>query len=219
MKQKLRQLIRYLVGYEVGYVGTGCHQWYYTVYVAISIMFAWRNHPDIAPYYTAVLIVEYIGVCIYGLFSSPDHAFAGSIIYLAFVFTTGVINFIICWKLALVMEFIGAIGVLIAPDESGQSYVFHFPEEQSWRALIPNAIYFGLFAYSAIILPVDVGTKVIIILGAMALHPLIDMADGACISYFDNIMDCIFTLIDLNDDRKDRKYQKKKESTEHNDTP
>lgn len=219
MKQKLRQLIRYLVGYEVGFVGTGCHQWYYTVYVAISIMFAWRNHPDIAPYYTAVLVVEYIGVCIYGLFSSPDHAFSGSILYLAFVFTTGVINFIICWKLALVMGFIGAIGILIAPDESGQSYVFHFPEEQSWRALIPNAIYFGMFAFSAIVLPVDVGTKVIIIVGAMALHPLVDMADGACISYFDNIMDCIFTLIDFNDERKDRKYQKKKEATEHNDAP
>ena len=219
MKQKLRQLIRYLVGYEVGFVGTGCHQWYYTVYVAISIMFAWRNHPDIAPYYTAVLVVEYIGVCIYGLFSSPNHAISGSILYLAFVFTTGVINFIICWKLALVMGFIGAIGILIAPDESGQSYVFHFPEEQSWRALIPNAIYFGMFAFSAIVLPVDVGTKVIIILGAMALHPLVDMADGACISYFDNIMDCIFTLIDFNDERKDRKYQKKKEATEHNDAP
>ena len=219
MKQKLRQLIRYLVGYEVGFVGTGCHQWYYTVYVAISIMFAWRNHPDIAPYYTAVLVVEYIGVCIYGLLSSPDHAFSGSILYLLFVFTTGVINFIICWKLALVMGFIGAIGILIAPDESGQSYVFHFPEEQSWRALIPNAIYFGMFAFSAIVLPVDVGTKVIIILGAMALHPLVDMADGACISYFDNIMDCIFTLIDFNDERKDRKYQKKKEATEHNDAP
>ena len=218
MKQKLRQLIRYLVGYEVGYVGTGCHQWYYTVYVAISIMFAWRNYPNIAPYYTAVSVVEYIGVCIYGIFSSPDHSFTGSILYLLFVVATGLVRFIVCWELALIMIVVGAIGVLIAPDESGQSYIFHFPEEQSWRALIPNAIYFGMFAYSAIILPVDVGTKVIIILGAMALHPLIDIADGACISYFDNIMDCIFTLIDLNDERKDRKYQKQK-TTNDNNTP
>ena len=218
MKQKLLQLCRYLFGYEVGFVGTGCHQWYYTVYVAIAIMFAWRNHPDIAPYFTAVLVVEYIGVCVFGLFSSPDHSAVGSILYLLFIAATSTANFIICWKLALLTGLLGAVGVLVAPDESGQSFVFHFPESQIHRALIPNAICFGIFTWAAISLPVDVGTKVIIIALAMVLHPLIDMADGACISYFDNIMDCVFTLIDCNDERKDRKYQKQK-TTDNHDAP
>ena len=215
MKQKLLQLFRYVVGYEVGFVGEGCYQWYYTLYVAMTIMLAWRNYPSIASSFTIVFVIEYIVVCLYGFFMLVDHGVAFSAIYLLCLATTSIIRFAICWQLELISAAIGIIGVLIAPNESGQSFIFHFPEEQMRRALIPNTMYFALFAYIAIILPVDAVTKIIIIFGAMLLHPLIDLSEGACMSYIDNFMDSFETLIEYNDERKDRKYQKQKTTNNH----
>ena len=218
MKEKFLQICRCLFGSEVGYVGTGCDQWYYTLYVAISIMFAWRNCPSIAPQYTAVLVVEYIGVCIYGYFTLVDYGLAYPILYLLFILTAAVVRFLLNWQLALITLVIGIIGAGIAPDEEGQSLLFQLSEDRIHRALISNATYFGLFAYAAIVLPVDVGTKVIIIIGAMLLHPLVDMMDGCCICYCELIAESVDTIIDYNDEHKDRKYQQTK-TTNKEDTP
>lgn len=218
MKLKLLQLCRYLFGYEIGFVGTGCAQWYYTLYSAISIMFAWRNFPDIASAYTTLVIAEYIIVCIYGYFTLVDYGLAYPITYVLLILVMIVIRFFICWKLAILTSAIGVIGFLMAPDEEGQSIIFHHPEDKTKLALIQNAIFFGLFAYAAIILPVDAGTKVIIILGAMLLHPLVDIADGSCICYSANFMDSIETIIEHFDENKYQKHQSQDSSTK-DDTP
>ena len=218
MKAKLMQLWRVVVGSEVGFVGEGCYQWYYTLYLVMAIMLAWRNYPDIAVDFTLVCAAEYIGVCTFGYFMLIDRGIPYAISYLIFLAITSIVRLLLCWQLELISAAIGIIGILIAPNESGQSFVFHFPEEQIWRALIPNTFYFALFVYITVILPVDVGTKAIIILGAMLIHPVIDLSEGACMSYVDNFMDCFEDLIEANDERKDRKYQKQK-STNNHDAP
>ena len=216
MKCKLRQILRVVVGSEVGFVGEGCYQWYYTLYVAIAIMLAWRNYPDVARPFTIMYIIEYVGVCLYGYFMLVDHGVSYSIMYLLFLAGVGAVRLVLNWQLALISEAIGILGILIAPNEEGQSFVFHFPEEQKWRALIPNTLYFALFAYFVMIMPaMDFVSKLIIIGGAMLLHPLIDFAEGACMSFIDNFMDSIETIIEYNDERKDRKYQKQKATNNH----
>ena len=181
-------------------------------------MFAWRNFPDSASAYTTLVIAEYVIVCIYGYFSLVDYGLAYPITYVALILAMIVIRFFICWKLAILTSAIGVIGFLMAPDEEGQSIIFHHPEDKTKLALIQNAIFFGLFAYAAIILPVDAGTKVIIILGAMLLHPLIDIADGSCICYSANFMDSIETIIEHFDENKYQKHQSQDSSTK-DDTP
>ena len=219
MKEKFLSICRCLVGDEGGFEETGCDQWYYTLYVAISIMFAWRNYPDIAPYYMTVLIVEYLIVSVYGYFSLSDFAPALPIIYLSLIATTTIALFILNWKLALVATLINVTGILVSPDENGQSIVFHFPESEKWRALISNAIYLGIFIYATLILPVDVGTKVIIVVAAILLHPFIDAMDRNNICYYGNLLDSVFTLLDYKDERKDQKYQKEKETTKNENAP
>jgi hypothetical protein len=196
MKQRLVQLLRYVVGYEIGSIGEGCSQWYYFLCIVMSIMLVWRNRPDIASAYTLILAIEFVIVFVYGYFDMVDNGIQAPIIYFGVLLAIRVILMIMDWKFTLVMSLLGFIGQLIAPDEQGQSFLIRYREDYSKGPLIQNTLWFGFYTYIVMIMPVDIVTKIIFVIGAMLIHPLIDLSQGACACYIDNILDSVIVIGD-----------------------
>jgi hypothetical protein len=210
MKARLIQILRNAVGSEVGFIGEGNSQWYYFLYVIMTVMLVWRNNPAMAPTYTATLAVEYIIVCVYGYFSLIDNGIHAAIAYLGILLVTSILYFVLDWKIALLTGILGFIGQLIAPDESGQSFLIRYPKDYSKGPLIQNTLWFAFYVYVVVSLPVDLVTKLLFIIGAMLVHPLIDLSEGACMCYIDNVLDSIGEIQDFFDERRDQKYQNQK---------
>lgn len=171
----LSHIFRLIVGYEEGINGEGLDQWYYTVGLAISCMLTWTYLPDVALIFTILSAIHLISVHVFGFMDLYDSKRYASYIYLAIHAVLFVIGLITCWYWTLITSIITIVLTLIG----GAPNIFCF--EWNEFAIILNTILFVILVFVINLLPIIWWGKLIIVIVAIVLHPIIDLFEGECI--------------------------------------
>lgn len=207
MKKKIFLCIyQCIVGGECGFTGEGNEQWYYFLALVMNLMLIWWKKPEIAVVFTVLAVIHYATVCIYGFFELIED---GSVIfsYLYFGIHAILVIVAICtsFKWAVITTLIVIIAYLFAPDCTGNNIVIREPGQKgssvalrSLRGLplIFNTIIFVVFVWLDFLLPINVGIKLLIIVGAVIVHPIIDILEGECIIISDVTSDALDNIRD-----------------------
>lgn len=206
MKGKFLNICRCIVGSECGFSGEGNEQWYYFLALVMNLMLIWWKKPEIAVVFTVLAVIHYATICIYGYFDLCfDVAEEGNVIFSYSYFGIHAILAIVAictdLKWAFITALIVIIAFLFAPNCTGNNIVIREPYQKGSSVvlrslqelpLIFNAIIFLVFVWLDFLLPINLGIKLLIILGAVIVHPIIDIMEGECII----ISDVTFEALD-----------------------
>lgn len=207
MKKILLNVYRGIVGSEFGFTGEGNEQWYYFLSLVINCMLAWWLKPEIALLFTIVSVIHYISVFVYGYFMLSERGKSTSIIYFLIHATILGVCFANDWKYTIITSVISIVAFLIAPDCTGNNIFMPAPKEvgiyfgvQNKMPLLFHTIIFGAFLVVTLLMPAQYWVKLIIIGGALILHPIIDILEGECVLISDVTYDAYYKIVDKNYD-------------------
>ncbi|MBR5227434.1 MAG: hypothetical protein IKV94_02220 [Clostridia bacterium] len=180
MKNILLNLCRFIVGPETGFSGEGNEQWYYFLSLAINAMLlAWLK-PQIASMFILLMIVHFVTVCVYGYRGISDYGAKYSYPYFALHLLLLIVAIILSPFWALITTVISVVAFFTAPDCCGDSIFLTGARYSKWPLLF-NAIIFAAFVTIAFMLPIALWLRILIIIGVMIVHPIIDYFAGECI--------------------------------------
>ena len=212
MKKILLNVYQGIVGSKFGFIGEGNEQWYYFLSLVINCMLAWWFKPEIAILFTIVSVIHFISVFIYGYFdlSEIKGRLASVVYFLIHVIILGVC-FVVDWKFTLITSAISIIALLIAPDCTGNNIFMPGPQlvpkkhrvyysPYDTKPLLFHTIIFVVFLAVTLLLPTKYWVKFIIIVGALILHPIIDILQGECIDISSVTGEAFYKIFDRNND-------------------
>ena len=181
MKNLFLNIYRVIVGTESGFTGEGNEQWYYFLSLVINLMLIWWLKPEIGLLFTILVVIHYVTVFIYGyfdLYSDGSTSFAFAYLGIHLVLLTIAIFTSLKW--AIITIAITTIALLLAPDSTGNN-IFLCKKTYSKLSLLFNTIIFATFVIIVVLLPIRFWIKLLLILGALVLHPIIDYFEGECV--------------------------------------
>lgn len=184
MKNVLLNLCRFIVGPEAGFSGEGHEQWYYFLSLAINAMLVAWLKPEVAAWFILLMVIHFVMVCIYGYQCISDYGAKYSYIYFASHLVLLVVAIILSPLWTLVTTAISVVAFLMAPDCTGDNLFLQNVKSYkaySKLALIFNTIIFVAFVTIALMLPIELWLRILIIIGVMIVHPIIDYFAGECI--------------------------------------
>lgn len=198
MKKKIFLCIyQCIVGGECGFTGEGNEQWYYFLALVMNLMLVWWKKPEIAVVFTILAAIHYATICIYGFFELFEE---GSVIllysYLGIHAILAIVAICTDFKWAFITALIVIIAFLFAPDCTGNNIVIRAECVRWWQPLIFNTIMFAVFVWLDFLLPINLGIKLLIIVGAVIVHPIIDILEGECIIISDVTSDALGNIRD-----------------------
>ncbi len=220
-KVRNMNILRFIVGPETGYTGEGNTQWYYIVALAISVMITWMTAPQIAIHYTVIAGLHLFGVVFYAYTITREatlyktkKTFVTTMVYCALQIVLISVAITLSFWRGIIFTILAIILYLIAPDEFGNN-IFYREDKDMSNSSIPlvfNCIAF--FALIAIIinLPVGIIAKILIIVGFMILHYIVDRLAVEHINIKEVSSDVYTVLEDMCYNYKDD--SKRKENTD-----
>ena len=195
MEYLLSKFFRCIVGPEYGFSGEGNEQWFYSVALAIDIMLAWILSPDVALSFTIIAAFHYFTVFVYGYFDLDFGEIGFAIAYLLSHVVLLVIAFIINCRLALITTIIPIVFFLICPDCVGDSIITSRLKIAKRFPLLLNTIVLAAFIVVDFFLPIKLWYKIMIIVIALLVHPVIDYLEGDCVIISDVTYDTYGKII------------------------
>lgn len=180
MKNVLLNFCRFIVGSEAGFFGEGNEQWYYFLSLAINVMLVAWLKPEVAVWFILLMVIHFVMVCIYGYNDLSDYGSEYSYIYFGIHLILGIIAIIVSPFWALITTAISVAAFFMAPDCTGNNILLR-KKSYSKLALIFNTIIFAAFVTVAVMLPIALWLRILIIIGVMIVHPIIDYFAGECI--------------------------------------
>ena len=165
MKKFFLNIYRCIVGPESGFTGEGNEQWYYFLSLVINLTLIWWQKPEIGLLFTILAVIHYVTVAYYGISGSYDLL---------------VIAMITSFKWAIITTIITIIAFFLAPDCTGNN-IFLRKKSYSILTLLFNTMIFAAFVIIVFLLPIILWTKLLMIIGALVIHPVIDYLEGECI--------------------------------------
>lgn len=183
MKNLFLIIYRGIVGTEYGFAGEGNEQWYYFLSLVINLMLIWWLKPEIRLLFTILAVIHYVTVSIYGffdLYGSTSFSYA----YLVIHFVLLAIAIFTSLKWAIITIAITTIAFFLAPDCTGNNIILR-KKSSSKLCLLFNTIIFATFVIIVVLLPIRFWIKLLLIIGALVLHPIIDYFEGEYISISD----------------------------------
>lgn len=195
MKDKLLFIYRCIVGFEFGLTGEGNEQWYYFLALVMNCMLTWWLKPELGIVFTIAAVVHFITVCIYGYQGIEASGVWYSIGYYTIHLIIVILCFAYSWSWTLITAAIVIVGVLIAPDCTGNN-IFLTNDNNLHGIMFFHTIWFLVFVIIAINLPISIWIRFIIICGCMLLHPVIDYIEGECMIISDVTEDAIYKIME-----------------------
>lgn len=192
MKGKFLNICRCIVGAECGFSGEGNEQWYYFLALVMNLMLIWWKKPEIAVVFTVLAAIHYATICIYGfleVFEEESVIFSYS--YLGIHAILAIVAICTDFKWAFITALIVITAFLFAPDCTGNNIVLRAECVRWWHPLIFNTIIFAVFVWLDFLLPINLGVKLLIIVGAVIVHPIIDRMEEECIIISDVTFDAL----------------------------
>ena len=185
MKNFFLNIYRCIVGPESGFTGEGNEQWYYFLSLVINLMLIWWQKPEIGLLFTILAVIHYVTVAFYGISGLYDVFDDGSTtkpayVYLGIHLFLLVIAMIISFKWAIITTTITTIAFFLAPDCTGNN-IFLRKRTYSILTLLFNTIIFAAFVIIIFLLPIKLWIKILMIIGTLVIHPVIDHLEGECI--------------------------------------
>ena len=212
MKKILLNVYQGIVGSKFGFTGEGNEQWYYFLSLVINCMLAWWFKPEIALLFTIVSTIHFISVFVYGYFDLLERKGkpAAIVYFLIHAIILGVC-FVADWKFTLITSAISITAFFIAPDCTGNNIFMPGPQlvpkkhrvyynPYDTKPLLFHTIIFVAFLAITLLMPAQYWVKIIIIGGALILHPIIDILEGECVLISDVTYDAFYNIFDRNDD-------------------
>lgn len=174
-----------IVGPEAGFTGEGNEQWYYFLSLVINLMLIWWQKPEIGLLFTILAVIHYVTIVIYGTsisyyLYSDGCTTKPAYVYLGIHLLLLVIAMVTSLKWAIITTTITTIAFFLAPDCTGNN-IFLRNRPYSILALLFNTIIFAGFVIIVFLLPIKLWIKLLIIIGALVVHPIIDYLEGECI--------------------------------------
>ena len=182
-------ILRLIVGPEFGYIGEGNSQWYYIVALAISVMLSWMSDPKIAVPFTIFQGLHLASVIFYACTITQDSApfkskryFVTTMAYCVLHIVIFTVAMTISIKYALIFTGIAVLLYEMAPDELGNNIFYRDKDMTSSSIpLVFNCIVFLMLVAVTINLHVIWYGKLLIIIGFIILHVIVDYLEGECI--------------------------------------
>ncbi len=173
MKKLFLNIYRCIVGKECGFTGEGSEQWYYSLSLAINLMLIWWLKPEIALIFTILAVIHYLTVFFFGWFDYGCIIFA--YVYFGIHLVLLAIAIFTSLKWAIITIAITTIAFFLAPDYTGMNIFMHkMNYSNSKLALLFNTIIFAAFVIIVVLLPITFWVKLLMIIGALLIHPIID---------------------------------------------
>ena len=166
-----------IIGTECGFTGEGNEQWYYSLSLVINLMLIWWLKPEIGLLFTILAIIHYVTVFIYGCFDLYDSSTIFAYAYFGIHWGLFVIALFTNFKWAMITMIITTVAYLLAPDCTGNN-IFLRKKSYSKLSLLFNAIMFATFVIITVLLPIKIWIKLLLIISALVLHPIIDYLEG-----------------------------------------
>lgn len=185
MKKFFLNIYRCIVGPESGFTGEGNEQWYYFLSLVINLTLIWWQKPEIGLVFTILAVIHYVTVAYYGISGLYDVYDDGcttkqAYVYLGIHLLLLVIAMITSFKWAIITTIITIIAFFLAPDCTGNN-IFLRKKSYSILTLLFNTMIFAAFVIIVFLLPIKLWTKLLMIIGALVIHPVIDYLEGECI--------------------------------------
>lgn len=200
MKDLFLNIYRGIVGGECGFTGEGNEQWYYTLALVINLMLVWWLKPEVALVFTILAVIHYLTVVIYGVlelfgfFDFENIVVPCAYVYLGIHVTLLLIAIFTSFKWTIITMAITIVAFVLAPDSTGHN-IFPIKKSYSKLSLLFNTIIFAAFVVIDFLLPIKLWIKILFIIVALIIHPIIDYLEGECIiisditfEVFDNIV-------------------------------
>lgn len=181
MKKLFLNIYRCIVGTECGFTGEGNEQWYYFLSLVINLMLIWWLKPEIALLFTILAVIHFVTVFIYGYFDlSVDGSTSLAYAYFGIHLVLLAIAIFTSLKWAIITIAITTIAFFLAPDCTGNN-IFLRKRSYSKLSLLFNTIIFAAFVIIVVLLPISFWIKLLLIIGALVIHPIIDYFEGECV--------------------------------------
>lgn len=194
MENVFLNIYRRIVGSEYGFSGEGNEQWYYSLSLAINVMLIWWLNPEVALLFTILAAIHYLTVFVYGYFDLSDAGVTFSYAYLGIHAILFTIAILVSFKWAIITTAITTVTFLLAPDCTGNNIFIRDPYLHNQLPLLFHTIIFVAFVIIDFLLPIKLWIKLLLIIGAIVIHPVIDLLEGECViisdvtyEAFDNI--------------------------------
>ena len=196
MKNLLVNIYRCIVGGEVGFIGEGNEQWYYFLSLVMNLMLLWWLEPEIALMFTVLSVIHYVTVFVYGYFMLDSENVIFSYIYFGIHVILLILAIVTSFKWTVITAAITVISIFLAPDCTGNNIFLRVPNVTNSLPLIFNTIIFVAFVVLDFMLPIELWIKILIIVGALIIHPVIDWFEGECVIISDVTSDAFGNIME-----------------------
>lgn len=177
----MRNIYRFIVGSEYGFTGEGNEQWFYTLSLAINLMLVWWLKPEIALLFSVLAAIHYVTVFVYGYFDLTEKGKDYAATYFGIHVILAIIAIVADYKWAIITAIITVVAYFIAPDCTGNNIFLRGNGLERGFPLIFNTIIFAAFIIIDLLLPIKLWVKILIIVMALIIHPIIDYFEGECV--------------------------------------
>ena len=196
MKNLLVNIYRCIVGGEYGFIGEGNEQWYYFLSLVMNLMLLWWLKPEIALMFTVLSVIHYVTVFVYGYFMLDSENVIFSYIYFGIHIILLILAIVTSFKWTVITAVITVVSILLAPDCTGNNIFLRVPNVTNSLPLIFNTIIFVAFVVLDFMLPIELWIKILIIVGALIIHPVIDWFEGECVIISDVTSDAFGNIME-----------------------
>lgn len=188
MKKIMNNIYYYVVGPVWGYSGEGNVEWYYFASLVINLMLIWRFGSEVLTVFMALAIAHFLIVTIYGYcnetFSLINQSKIISYIYIAIQLIIIYIALYTSIKWTIITMIITIAAYYLAPDITAEFISFPSSHNASFESISKrNITFFIILVLSILLAPTNLFIKLLIIVGMIMLHRVMD--------YLESMLFCI----------------------------
>jgi hypothetical protein len=182
----MQEVYQFIVGFSNGFDMEGCSQWYYFLSLVMINMLTWWLRPELGLLFSICSGLHFLMVCLYGFLLMDERKSSWSLCCFVLNLAMIVVCLYFDWLWTLGMSAIVVAGFILAPDENGCNvFTRDYNDLNKIRigsALFFHTLWFAAFVTIVVLLPIATWIKIVGIVAAMILHPLLDYMEGECMS-------------------------------------
>ena len=168
----------------------------------MNLMLVWWLKPEIALLFTSFAIIHYLTIFAYGFFDLECGSAIFSYAYFGIHLIILTIAIFASFKWTVITVTITTLAFFLAPDCTGNNIFLSKPNVDNQLPLLFNTIIFAAFVVVDFLLPIKIWIKLVILVGALIIHPVIDWLEGECVIIPDVTYDVVKKIKEDKDSKK-----------------